>query len=130
LYLHPVAALAAVTLLAYVAVLGLRSRQVRGEGPALLRRHAALAPYAYGLVAVNWLLGLVSVWLGRDDVDLADTGHFKGGCYLLLALTAAALLSRWMDRVSNGRTIHPLLGALAVLLAGLQVFLGLQIMPK
>ena len=96
----------------------------------LLGRHARIAPYVYALVVANWLFGVASVRWGREDLDLATSGHFTVGCYLTLVLTAAAVLSRWIDRVPNGRTIHPLLGALAVLLGGFQVFLGLQIMPK
>lgn len=130
LHIHPVLALLTVAALAYVGQLGFRSRQVRRGGAQLLQQHARLTPYVYALVLANWLLGVASVWLGRDDLDLMQSGHFKVGCYLVAVLTAAMLLSRWIDRVPNGRTIHPLLGALAVLLAGFQVFLGLQIMPK
>jgi hypothetical protein len=130
LYLHPLLASLTCGLLAYAAVLGLRSRPARRGGAGLLRRHARLAPYTLWLVAGNWILGSASVWWGRDDVELASTGHFKVGCYLLAVLAAAALLSRWMDHVPYGRTLHPMLGAAAVLLAGFQVFLGLQIMPK
>jgi hypothetical protein len=130
LYVHPMAALAAVAGLAYIAALGFRSRRVRRGGAVLLRRHARVAPVVFWLVVANWVLGAVSMRWGRSDLDFADSGHFTVGCYLVVALSAAALLSRWIDRVPNGRTIHPLLGALAVLLAGFQVFLGLQIMPK
>ncbi|MBI1816969.1 MAG: DUF4079 family protein [Deltaproteobacteria bacterium] len=130
LHVHPLLALIAVAMLAYVGQLGFRGRQARRGGAAMLRRHARITPYVYALVLINWMLGVTSVWLGRDDLDLAASGHFKVGCYLVVTLTAALLLSRWIDRVPNGRTIHPLLGALAVLLAGFQLFLGLQIMPK
>lgn len=130
LYVHPILAFVAVAGLAYIAVLGLRSRQVRRGGPAMLQRHARIAPVVFWLVLGNWLLGAASMRFGRSDLDFGDSGHFKVGCYLVVALSAAALLSRRIDRVPNGRTIHPLLGALAVLLAGFQVFLGLQIMPK
>jgi len=130
LYIHPLVALLTVAGLAYAAALGLRSRQVRRGGPALLRRHARLTPVLYWLVAGNWILGVLSVWLGRSDIDLFTTGHFEVGSCLVVALTATALVSWWMDRIPEGRTIHPLLGALSVLLAGFQLFLGLQIMPK
>jgi len=130
LHIHPVLALVAVTALAYVGQLGLRSRHVRRGGSEMLRRHARITPYVYALVVLNWALGALSVRFGRSDLDFAGSGHFKVGCYLVVVLTAAMLLSRWIDRVPNGRVLHPLLGALAVLLAGFQVFLGLQIMPK
>jgi len=44
-------------------------------------------------------------------------------------LTLAALLSRRVPDDPRARLLHPLVGATAVLLAGVQVFLGLQIMP-
>jgi Protein of unknown function (DUF4079) len=130
LYIHPAAAFVTVAALAYTGSLGLRSRQVRRGATALLRRHARVAPYVYWLVVLNWALGAASVWWGRQDLDFAASGHFKVGCALVVALTITALVSRWMDRVPNGRTIHPLVGALSILLAGFQLFLGLQIMPK
>jgi len=130
LHVHPLLALLAVTALAYAGQLGFRSRRVRRGGASMLRRHAAITPYIYSLVMLNWVLGAVSVWWGRSDLDFAESGHFMVGCYVIAVLTAAMLLSRWIDRIPNGRVIHPLLGALAVLLAGFQVFLGLQIMPK
>jgi len=130
LYVHPLLALLTVAGLAYAAALGLRSRQGRRDGPALLRRHTRLTPVLYWSVIGNWALGVLSVWLGRADIDLFSTGHFEVGCCLVVALTATAMVSWWMDRLPEGRTIHPLLGALSVLLAGFQLFLGLQIMPK
>ncbi|HVN85789.1 MAG TPA: DUF4079 family protein [Candidatus Binatia bacterium] len=130
LYLHPVVALLAVVALAYVGQLGFRSRRVRRGGAAMLQRHAKVTPYVYALVMINWILGSASVWWGRSDLDFAESGHFRVGCYVAIVLTATMLLSRWIDRIANARIIHPLLGALAVLLAGFQVFLGLQIMPK
>jgi len=130
LYIHPILAFITVAGLGYIAILGLRSRQVRRGGAVLLQRHARFAPFVFWVVLLNWLLGAASVRWGRSDLDFAGSGHFKVGCYVVLALSGAALLSRRLDRVPNARTIHPLLGALAVLLAGFQVFLGLQIMPK
>jgi len=130
LYVHPVFALTAVIALAYVGQLGLRSRTVRRGGAAMRRRHARITPYVYAIVLLNWGLGAASVRFGRGDLDFADSGHFKVGCYLVVVLTLAMLLSRWIDRIPNGRVWHPILGALAVLLAGFQAFLGLQIMPK
>ena len=130
LYVHPVVALVGIGLLLYAASLGLATRQRRRDKAALLGRHARLGPYAYALMVLSWVLGLGSAWWGRSDLELAGSGHFKAGCYLVLLLSATALLSRWMDRMPGGRTIHPLLGAAAALLAGFQIFLGLQLMPK
>jgi hypothetical protein len=130
LYIHPVTAIATVAALAYAGQLGLRGRQVRRDGAEMLRRHARVTPYVYALVLLSWVLGGLSVWWGRSDLDFADSGHFRVGCYVVAVLSVAMVLSRLIDRVPNGRVIHPLLGALAVLLAAFQVFLGLQIMPK
>src|SRR2546427_26732 len=73
--------------------------------------------------------GLATVeWLTPDVEDAAET-HFAVGSAIMACLTAAALLSRRIRRDRRARTIHPLLGATALLLCGLQIFLGLQLLP-
>ncbi len=129
LYLHPVLGGAAVLLTAWTGSLGLRSRHP-GRGAAGRRaRHAAVAPWAYGAVLVAWASGLATVYWLRDDLDLAASGHFTTGSAMAALLTAAAILSRRIAREAWARRVHPWLGATAVLLGGLQVFLGLQLMP-
>ena len=73
-FVHPVCALAALAFLAWVASLGLRSRE-RG-GVALKPRHAHLAPWAYAATALNFVLGIGSTWLWRHDLELAGGLHF------------------------------------------------------
>ena len=55
--------------------------------------------------------------------DLDRRSWFK------LAVTAGAVLSRWVPTDRRARVVHPWIGAAALLLCGVQVFLGLQIMP-
>ena len=47
---------------------------------------------------------------------------------ILLALSAGAVTSRWMQRPQI-RALHPWFGAAAMLLAAAQVFFGLQLTP-
>jgi len=128
-YLHPIAGLVAIALAAYAASLGVRSRSARAGADRARRRHAALGPWLYTLFLLTWLGGWTTVeWL-TPDVEEAAEAHFAVGSAIMACLTAAALLSRRIRRDPRARTIHPLLGAAALLLCGLQVFLGLRLLP-
>lgn len=129
LYLHPVAGLVTTALVAYAASLGLRARRSRRDAGLARRRHRRVAPVVYGLVVANWLAGLGVVWWLEPDLDPAASGHFTVGTLIVLLLTAGALLSFRVPTDPRARAVHPILGATALLLAGVQVFLGLQILP-
>jgi hypothetical protein len=129
LYLHPVAAMATVALAAYVASLGLGSRLPIRRAETVRRRHARLAPWVWSLVVANWVMGLATVWWLRPELEVATSGHFGVGAGIVALFTAAALVSRRIQNDPRARTVHPLLGAAALLLCGLQVFLGLQLLP-
>ena len=127
-WVHPVLGLVATVLAAHGASLALRGRRLGPRGTVLLARHRALMPWVYGLVCVNFAAGAVSCWLWREE-DLATSGHFSVGIVLVVLFSAAALLSRVLDRDPRARLIHPWIGAAALLAAGVQIFLGLQIVP-
>lgn len=126
-FLHPATAILALALLAYVASLGLRSRE-RG-GAALRPRHARLARWAFALVLWNFGFGLASTWLWRADLELAAGTHFSLGATIVVVLAVAALLSRRVATSAAARQAHPLLGMLALLLSALQVFFGMALLP-
>lgn len=130
LWLHPVVGVVTVGVMLRAARLGVDSR--RGGAVAARARvdHARLGPWLLALAVVGWMGGLVSTWWGRDDLDLFASGHCLVGGMIVGLLGVAALLSRWMDSNRAARWVHPWLGAAAVLLSGVQVFLGLQIMPR
>ena len=127
-YIHPVSAAVVVALLLLAGSLGLRARNDRRHAREHLRRHARLAPMVYWLVVASWIGGVASTWRLRTDLELASSAHFRIGTALVLAMTAAALSSRWMQRTEI-RAIHPWFGIAAILLAAAQVFFGLQITP-
>ncbi len=127
-YIHPVAGALVAALLGYVGSLGLRARNDRRHAREYLGRHARLGPIMYTLMLVSWAAGFLSTWLLRRDLDLAASTHFRMGVAIILALTAGWLTSRAMHRAEM-RTLHPWLGAAAMLLAAAQVFFGLQITP-
>jgi len=128
-YLHPVAGLATIALAAYAASLGLGSRRASRRAVIARARHRALGPWVYALVLANWAGGLASVWAVRPGIAPAASGHFAVGTGIAALFTAAALLSRRVPFDPRARAIHPLLGAAALVLGGVQVFLGLQLLP-
>jgi uncharacterized protein DUF4079 len=128
-WIHPVAGLVATALAVHGASLVLRARRMGARGAALRLRHRRLMPWVWGLVLANWFGGLLSCWLWRDEDDVAMSGHFTVGSALVALFTLAALLGRRIDDDPRMRRIHPWVGAAALLAAGVQIFLGLQIVP-
>jgi hypothetical protein len=126
-FLHPILAVASLALLAWVASLGLRSRERAGRH--LRARHARLAGYAYAAMIANFLVGAWSTWYLRPDLVLADGAHFRVGLGVVALLGAAALLARWIPTNATARVLHPMLGLLALVLTGLQVFFGMPLLP-
>jgi uncharacterized protein DUF4079 len=124
-WLHPALGLAAVAVLVQAARRGLA---VRRRTPRAGRElpHPELARRAWWLVLGNWVLGLLTVWKYRPELDVATSTHFKAGTAVLVLLTLAGVASRWIDADPRVRRLHPVIGAAALLLAGVQVFLGLQ----
>jgi hypothetical protein len=129
-YVHPFAGGLVLALLVYVGSLGLRSRTRRRDARSLLARHARIAPLVYVLVMISWIAGALSSAGLRDDLEFAESLHFRIGTLLILLLTGNALTSRWM-RTGNAtaRELHPWLGAAALLLAAAHAVTGLRIMP-
>jgi hypothetical protein len=129
LYLHPVAALATIALAGWTASLGLRSRLPLRDAQTMRRQHRALGPWILALMVANWAGGLIAVRLMRPELGLATSGHFPVGTAIVVLLSVAALLSRHIDRDPRVRVVHPIVGAVTLLLCGVQVFLGLQLLP-
>ncbi|MFN8542937.1 MAG: DUF4079 family protein [Candidatus Binatia bacterium] len=128
-YLHPIVGGAVTALAVWTASLGLRGRRPVRRAATFRAHHRTVAPWMYAAMLASWAGGLLStVWL-RDDLEASESGHFAVGCAVVALYTAAGLLSRRLDDVPWARAVHPWLGAAGVLLAGVQVFLGLQIMP-
>ena len=126
-FLHPMSALASIAFLAYVASIGLRSRDRSGHH--LRGRHARLAPWAYGWMAVNFVGGVLSTWYLRPDLTLADNAHFRFGLMVLVLLGGTAVLARMIGTNDTARLLHPMLGLLALVLSGLQIFFGMPMLP-
>lgn len=129
LYLHPALSLATVALAGWGASLGLRSRLPRRDAEPSRRRHARLMPWVYALVVLNWAAGFAATYWLRPEIEAAASGHFKVGIAIVAAFTVGALLSRRVPVDQRARAIHPVVGAVALLLCGFQIFLGLQLLP-
>lgn len=126
-FLHPIVALLTLAFMAYVASLGLRSRS-RLEA-RLRPRHARLAAWAYGLMVFNLVAGLVSTWALRPDLDARGFMHLRLAFAVVVVMTCAAWLSRRVETDATARMLHPMLGLLALVLSGLQVFFGMPLLP-
>ena len=129
LYVHPLVALATVALAVRAAGLGFQGRRAGATRDAIRRRHKRLAAWTWALMVGNWSVGVVTVRVLRPDLDLAASGHFALGSVIAILFTAAAILSRWVPQHRVAAAVHPVLGAAAVVLSGVQVFLGLQLLP-
>jgi hypothetical protein len=126
-FLHPVMALVSLAFMAYVASLGLRSRE-RTEAH-VRPRHAHLAPYMYGAVLANVAVGALSTWYLRPDLPLTSSAHFRLGLVIVALLSAGAVLSRGIEANETARLLHPIFGLLALVLAALQIFFGMPLLP-
>lgn len=127
-WLHPIAGLVTVVLALRVASLGLTMRRGGRRAAAARAAHERFGPWLVALVVVSWLGGWLTVWLVRDDLAPAASMHFRLGTAMLASVIAAAVVSRAMATTTWARDVHPWLGAMVVLLAGLQVFIGWQLM--
>jgi hypothetical protein len=126
-WLHPATGLMTVVLTARAASLAFSGRRGGLRARPKLAEHAALATWVWWLVLGNWLLGVATVWVYRPDLQPAASTHFLAGTGVLVLLTISRQLSRRFDHDPRARTIHPWVGLAALLLAGVQVFLGLQL---
>ena len=126
-FLHPIMVLASLAFMMYVASLGLRSRE-RTEAH-LRAKHGRLAVYAYGLMLANLGAGAFSTWYLRPDLELATSAHFRLALVIVAVFSVVALLSRRIARSDSARFLHPILGLIALVLSGLQVFFGMPLLP-
>jgi hypothetical protein len=125
-WLHPATGLVTVLLAVRAASWALAARRGGRLAAQKLGRHAALAAWVWWLVLGNWLLGLATVWVYRPELTPAASTHFIAGSAVVVALTLARQLSfRMAD--PRVRAAHPWVGLTALVLAGVQAFLGLQL---
>lgn len=128
-YAHPLAGFAISALAAYTATLGLRARSGSPRADAARRRHAAIGPWLYTLFLLNWAAGLGTMWAWRPEYEVTETGHFVVASLICAVFTATALLSRRVPHDPIARRLHPVAGAVGLVLCGVQIFLGLQLLP-
>ena len=128
-YAHPVAGFATIGLAAYAASLGLRARTASARALDARRRHARIGPWLYALLLLDWLGGLGTMWTWRPEYEATTSGHFTVGSLICAVFTAAVLLSRRVPFDPRARRFHPIVAAVGLLLCGVQVFLGLQLLP-
>lgn len=126
-FIHPILALIVLVFTAIVASFGLRARE--RHGARFRQRHRRLAPYAYGLMVGNLVVGVLSTWQLRPDLELAGSVHFRLALLIVVLLTIAALLSRRIGTSDTARSLHPIIGLIVLLLAGLQIFFGMTLLP-
>ena len=126
-WLHPALGLVAVAIAARTASLGLALRRGGVSGEAARRWHRTLGPVTLGLVVLNWVLGLGTVWLVRHDLEPLASRHALVGGAIVVLLLGSAITSRRVPVDARARRIHPWFGATALVTAAVQVFLGLQL---
>lgn len=127
-WLHPVMGIVAVALVLRGGSLGLGTRRRGRRAVEARARHAAAMPRVLVLVLVTWLGGVGAVRFARADLEPGTSGHFQVGAAIAALLVVNAMVSRRVARAAWARQLHPLIGASALLLCGVQVFLGLQLL--
>jgi hypothetical protein len=80
-------------------------------------------------MVANLVAGILTTWTLRSDLDARGPMQFRLGVAVVLLMSVAALLSRRVRSNDTARVLHPLLGLLALVLAGLQVFFGMPLLP-
>jgi hypothetical protein len=126
-WLHPALGLVAVATAARAASVGRAARRGGPSAAAARAQHRWLGPATLGLMAFNWALGLGTVWLVRDDLEPLASRHAAVGAAIVALLVGSAITSRRIPTDPRARRVHPWLGATALVVAGVQVFLGLQL---
>ncbi len=125
-FLHPLLAAATIAGAIWIATLGFRGR--RRHDRRDLAAHARFAPWVFAAMLVSWIGGIGTVVVARADMDAAASTHFLVGSAITALFGASALSSRWIDAPAV-RAIHPWIGALGLLLCGVQTMLGLELLP-
>lgn len=126
-WLHPALGLVAVAVAARAASLGLAARRGGVVAKMARGRHRVAGPVTLALMAGNWVLGAATVWLVRDDLEPLASRHALVGGVIVALLVASAVTSRRIRTHPAARRIHPWIGAIALVAAGVQIFLGLQL---
>ncbi|MGH7803437.1 MAG: DUF4079 family protein [Candidatus Binatia bacterium] len=125
-FLHPLIAAATIAAAIWVATLGFRGR--RRRDPRDLGAHARFAPWVFAAMLASWVGGLVTVIGARADLEATTSTHFLAGSAITALFALSALSSRWLD-APLVRAVHPWIGALGLLLCGVQAMLGLELLP-
>lgn len=125
-WLHPATGLVTVLLAGRAASWAFAGRRGGRLAARKLGQHAALAAWVWWLVLGNWLLGLATVWVYRPELTPAASTHFIAGSAVVVVMTLARQLSFHMTH-ARARAVHPWIGLTALVLAGVQAFLGLQL---
>jgi hypothetical protein len=125
-FLHPLLAAATLAGAIWIATLGFRGR--RRHDVRDLTAHARFAPWVFAAMLVTWLGGIATVIVARADLEATASTHFLVGSAITALFGVSALSSRWIG-VPAIRAIHPWIGALGLLLCGVQTMLGLELLP-
>lgn len=125
-YAHPIFGTGVVLAVWVLGTLGLRTRTWPRHRAELLRRHALLGPWVCCGVLLAQASGLVVVWVARGDLSPATSVHFRTGSVLAIAMIVLFASRAWMHHAWV-RTLHPWVGALAMLMAAGHMFFGLQL---
>ncbi|MEO0601474.1 MAG: DUF4079 family protein [Myxococcota bacterium] len=128
-FVHPVLGVVAILLTVWIGSRGMVARQGTKASPKARRTHRKYAVIALVAMVVASVSGTAStVWL-RDDLSLGDTWHLTIGWLIVGLMALSALLTRYFTRSPQLRSIHPVLGLLAVAASVLQAIIGIELLP-
>ncbi|MEN0065382.1 MAG: DUF4079 family protein [Myxococcota bacterium] len=128
-FVHPVIGTVAILFTIWIGSRGITARQGTKGAHQARRIHRKYAVYALIAMVVASITGTAStVWL-RDDLSLGDTWHLAIGWVIVGLMGVSALLTRYFTKSPVLRSVHPLLGMLAVAAAVLQAIIGIELLP-
>lgn len=128
-FVHPALGVLAILITVWIGSRGMVARQGTRASAQARRTHRRYAVWGLVAMVVASITGTAStLWL-RDDLELGETWHLAIGWLIVGLMGVTALLTRYFTKSPQLRSVHPVLGLLAVAASVLQAIIGIELLP-